>query len=148
MKTHFQNSPQQYYLLIVKLTSFYHPIQMHNKYHHLNYIHTMNAIHLEKIVVIDGRSQGSLVITLQELKTMGKVWLKNNEASYDERIQSIKPHNLATLIYTSGTTGQPKGVELLHDCWVFEAETIDNIGIISPNDKQFLWLPLSHSRKI
>ena len=100
---------------------------------------------LEKIVIIDGKSQGDFVISLDELKTMGKEWLKDNMTTYDERIQSIQSHNLATLIYTSGTTGQPKGVELLHDCWVFEAETIDNIGIISPNDKQFLWLPLSHS---
>ena len=52
---------------------------------------------------------------------------------------------MATLIYTSGTTGRPKGVELTHDNWLFEAGTIAaSLGILSPSDRQFLWLPLAH----
>ena len=60
-------------------------------------------------------------------------------------IEEVESHHLATLIYTSGTTGDPKGVELLHDCWVSEAEAMDTLGFMTPADKQFLWLPLSHS---
>ncbi|MBM75055.1 MAG: long-chain fatty acid--CoA ligase, partial [Proteobacteria bacterium] len=37
------------------------------------------------------------------------------------------------------------GVVLEHRCWVFEAEAMDKLGFLSPSDKQFLWLPLSHS---
>ena len=36
-------------------------------------------------------------------------------------------------------------MELIHDCWLFEAEAIDQLGILSPDDHQYLWLPLSHS---
>ena len=49
------------------------------------------------------------------------------------------------LFYTSGTTGQPKGVELLHDCWLATAEGIDEVKMIGMDDHQYLWLPLSHS---
>ena len=50
---------------------------------------------------------------------------------------------LATLIYTSGTTGRPKGVELLHDAWVYEGEALASLGILSVNDLQLMWLPLA-----
>ena len=52
---------------------------------------------------------------------------------------------LATLIYTSGTTGRPKGVELTHDCWVYEAEGIDELRLLNEDDRQYFWLPLAHS---
>ncbi len=59
-------------------------------------------------------------------------------------IRGIRADSLATLIYTSGTTGQPKGVELTHDCWVYEAEAIDALRMIGPDDLQYFWLPLAH----
>jgi long-chain acyl-CoA synthetase len=48
------------------------------------------------------------------------------------------------LIYTSGTTGRPKGVRLTHDCWTYEAAAVDAVGILTPEDLQYLWLPLAH----
>ena len=59
--------------------------------------------------------------------------------------RSLKPSYLATLIYTSGTTGKPKGVELTQDNWVYEAEAIDEIKLLTQSDVQFFWLPLAHS---
>jgi len=56
----------------------------------------------------------------------------------------LQPSSLATLIYTSGTTGVPKGVELTHDCWLYEAEGIEAVNALFFEDIQFLWLPLSH----
>jgi long-chain acyl-CoA synthetase len=52
---------------------------------------------------------------------------------------------MATLIYTSGTTGRPKGVQLTHGNWVYEADAADALGIFTAEDLQFLWLPLAHS---
>lgn len=66
-------------------------------------------------------------------------------AAFERVIGGIRREHLATLIYTSGTTGLPKGVELIHDCWVFEAEALQEIDIFRPDDKQYLWLPMSHS---
>jgi long-chain acyl-CoA synthetase len=48
------------------------------------------------------------------------------------------------MIYTSGTTGRPKGVMLPHSNWVFQASSIEALGILVPDDVHFLWLPLSH----
>ena len=58
---------------------------------------------------------------------------------------AVQPEHLATLIYTSGTTGRPKGVELPHRCWTYIAAGAEAIGILRPDDLQYLWLPLSHS---
>lgn len=103
---------------------------------------------LKAIVLIDGKApdgHDGFVLSLRELEDKGAAWHAENPSAYVEGIQEVQPHHLATLIYTSGTTGEPKGVELLHDCWVYEAEAMDGLGIMSPADKQFLWLPLSHS---
>ena len=100
---------------------------------------------LEKIILIEGRSKGNAdVITLKDLEDLGTKKNQEDPEAYIKRIESITPQHLATLIYTSGTTGRPKGVELIQDCWIFEAEAMCNLGFLSPADKQFLWLPLSH----
>ena len=56
----------------------------------------------------------------------------------------IQPDHLCTLIYTSGTTGRPKGVRLPHSVWTYEGAAVEGIRVLSPDDLQFLWLPLSH----
>lgn len=96
------------------------------------------------IIVLDGAA-GEGVITLQDLEAKGKAWDAANPGAYDRSAEAVGPEQLATLIYTSGTTGPPKGVMLTHDNWVYEGEAIDAIGLCSPADKQYLWLPLAHS---
>ncbi len=101
---------------------------------------------VKKVVVFDGKaSNDGWVITLAELEKLGAERQAKNPREIDEVAATIQPSHLATLIYTSGTTGQPKGVELTHDCWVFEGEAIENINFIGIDDHQYLWLPLSHS---
>ncbi|MSQ01071.1 MAG: long-chain fatty acid--CoA ligase [Myxococcales bacterium] len=98
------------------------------------------------VIVMEGSaSADGWVLTLDELEARGAEWDKNNAGEYDRLAEEIGPERLATLIYTSGTTGNPKGVILTHDCWVFEGEAIDAVGILSPADKQYLFLPLAHS---
>ena len=98
------------------------------------------------VVVMDGSaSADGWVLTLADLERRGAEWDAAHAGEYDRIADSVGPEQLATLIYTSGTTGNPKGVILSHDCWVFEGEAIDAIGILSPADKQYLFLPLAHS---
>ncbi len=85
------------------------------------------------------------VITLDELRELGRTWDRDNPGAIGEIGDAIEPDHLATIIYTSGTTGKPKGVMLTHDCWVYEGEAIDNLDILLPSDKQYLFLPLAHS---
>jgi long-chain acyl-CoA synthetase len=101
---------------------------------------------LEKVIVIDGKAQqDGFVITLKELEEAGKKWNADNEGAYEKRGEEVTKDNLATLIYTSGTTGVPKGVELTQDCWLYEGEGVENVGVLSTSDHQYLWLPMSHS---
>jgi len=62
-----------------------------------------------------------------------------------DRIEAIRPDQLATLIYTSGTTGKPKGVRLTQDSWTYTAAAMDALGVLSDKDLNYLWLPLAHA---
>ena len=98
------------------------------------------------VVTFDGEpSADGWVITLERLEEEGRAHNEANPDDFDAWIDEVTLDKLATLIYTSGTTGRPKGVELLHDCWVYEGEAMDALGILTSEDKQFLWLPMSHS---
>ena len=83
-------------------------------------------------------------MSLRDLESLGREWDTAHPGAYEAAAAAAGPSDLATLIYTSGTTGRPKGVELPHDCWLFEIESIGSLGIFGPSDLQFLWLPLSH----
>ena len=98
------------------------------------------------VIVIDGDArEDGWVITLADLEARGRDYDGSHRGEFERIARSIEPDALATLIYTSGTTGKPKGVELIHDCWVYSAEAIDELGLLREYDVQFLWLPLAHS---
>ncbi|MEQ9503058.1 MAG: long-chain fatty acid--CoA ligase [Deltaproteobacteria bacterium] len=101
---------------------------------------------VKQVITFEGTaSDDGWVMTLDDLIEKGKAWDAENEGQYTKIVESVESTDLATLIYTSGTTGRPKGVELTHDCWVFEGEAIRETGILRADDHQYLWLPLSHS---
>ena len=97
------------------------------------------------VILLDGSSGADgWVISLAELESRGRAYEAAHPDRYEAAVRAIEPGSLATLIYTSGTTGQPKGVELTHDCWVYEAEAIDALHMLRPDDLQYFWLPLAH----
>jgi long-chain acyl-CoA synthetase len=101
---------------------------------------------VKKVIVFDGTpSADGWVMSLEQLTELGRKSDAREPAAFEAVARSVRPGDLATLIYTSGTTGRPKGVELTHDCWVYEAEAIDALGILTVDDLQYLWLPLAHS---
>ncbi|MCO4763953.1 MAG: long-chain fatty acid--CoA ligase [Myxococcales bacterium] len=98
------------------------------------------------IINIDGAaSDDGWVITIADLEARGAAWIAKHDKGLAEVQARLTPQHLCTLIYTSGTTGRPKGVELLHDCWLYTGEAIESTGLMGNDDRQFLWLPLSHS---
>ncbi|BDB58307.1 MULTISPECIES: AMP-dependent synthetase/ligase [Rhodococcus] len=97
-----------------------------------------------KVVVLDGTGDGDWVITFDELAELGRGLLAEDSGAVLNRIHSIRAEHLATLIYTSGTTGKPKGVRLPHSAWTYEAAAIDALHMLTSDDLQYLWLPLSH----
>ncbi|HEX7744653.1 MAG TPA: long-chain fatty acid--CoA ligase [Micromonosporaceae bacterium] len=103
---------------------------------------------LTHVVLIDGPADPHATppqLTLAELEERGTKALAAEPELIDMIVAGITPEHLATLIYTSGTTGRPKGVELLHRGWCWEAVAQADLGLLQPDDLQYLWLPLAHS---
>ncbi|MFC1409872.1 long-chain fatty acid--CoA ligase [Streptacidiphilus sp. N1-12] len=107
---------------------------------------------LRHIVTVDGSKpaegadlpEGVEVLSLAELEERGGAYLKEHPDAVVSAVAAIDREQLATLIYTSGTTGRPKGVRLVHDCWSYQAAAQSSTGLLSAEDVQYLWLPLSH----
>jgi long-chain acyl-CoA synthetase len=99
---------------------------------------------LINIVQLDGKVDHPKVIGWGDLERLGREYLDAHPTAVDDVIAAIGPEDLATLIYTSGTTGRPKGVRLVQDCWTYEGAAVEAYDIISADDLQYLWLPLSH----
>lgn len=60
------------------------------------------------------------------------------------RADAVQPDDLATIIYTSGTTGSPKGATLTHDNFISNAQSVQTLVEIRPEDLFLSFLPLSH----
>ncbi|MFN8148029.1 MAG: long-chain fatty acid--CoA ligase [Candidatus Nanopelagicales bacterium] len=70
-----------------------------------------------------------------------------DDALLESRRTAPKGEDLATIIYTSGTTGRPKGCELTHLNFIFEAENIvASVPEVfaDPECSTLLFLPLAH----
>jgi long-chain acyl-CoA synthetase len=64
----------------------------------------------------------------------------------EQRRRTLTPESLATIIYTSGTTGRPKGCELTHGNFLFDAiSTTEGLDELFGDDQStLLFLPLAH----
>ncbi|KMO72017.1 AMP-dependent synthetase/ligase [Mycolicibacterium chlorophenolicum] len=107
--------------------------------------HRADLPDVRKVVIIDGDGDGDFVITLDELEALGRELLVTSPDAIEQRVNAIRPDHLASIIYTSGTTGRPKGVRLPHRAWTYTAVAIDDLGLLSADDLNFLWLPLAHA---
>ena len=85
------------------------------------------------------------VYTFNQLSEVDHPVTEPEKKELEAGIDSISPDDPLTLIYTSGTTGVPKGVILTHSNILFDAfYTIKKTGILSENDMNLSFLPLSH----
>jgi long-chain acyl-CoA synthetase len=68
------------------------------------------------------------------------------EDDIEQRRRTLRADSLATIIYTSGTTGRPKGCELTHRNFLFDAtSTIDGLEeMFGADQSTLLFLPLAH----
>jgi long-chain acyl-CoA synthetase len=69
-----------------------------------------------------------------------------SEDDIEQRRRTLRPESLATIIYTSGTTGRPKGCELTHYNFLFDAtSTTEGLEEMFGEDQStLLFLPLAH----
>jgi long-chain acyl-CoA synthetase len=61
-----------------------------------------------------------------------------------EPLEANTADNVGALIYTSGTTGRPKGVMLTHRNLLFAATVSSKIRALTPADRMYGVLPISH----
>lgn len=57
---------------------------------------------------------------------------------------SVDSEDVAAMLYTSGTTSRPKGVQITHANYLFTGEVMSKSIRLSPDDRQFIVLPLFH----
>ncbi|HEX8814397.1 MAG TPA: AMP-binding protein [Terriglobales bacterium] len=80
-----------------------------------------------------------------EVSDLGSIGLGPlNENTEPEPVEANVGSRVAALIYTSGTTGLPKGVMLTHDNLLFAAGGAAKIRSLTPADRFYGALPLSH----
>ena len=62
----------------------------------------------------------------------------------EKRMENINTNDTSSLIYTSGTTGNPKGVELTHNNFKIELDSVGHVLKFNQGDRYVSWLPLAH----
>ncbi|MBN1687974.1 MAG: long-chain fatty acid--CoA ligase [Candidatus Omnitrophica bacterium] len=90
------------------------------------------------------RVKSQKIISLSDLQEMGRTESRRAVGFLQQRIDQVKPDDLATLIYTSGTTGPPKGVMLTHRNFIANYLGAGAVIKVNPSDIALSLLPLSH----
>jgi long-chain acyl-CoA synthetase len=83
---------------------------------------------------------------LEDVDSLGPVAIGPlNEQAVPEPVDTEIAQRVAALIYTSGTTGVSKGVMLTHRNLLFVAATSARIRSLTPDDRVYGVLPMSHA---
>jgi long-chain acyl-CoA synthetase len=99
---------------------------------------------VKAVVVFEGPVAGKEV-AYRDFIAKGDAVEKADPKGFETRLAAIKMSDPCLFIYTSGTTGNPKGVQLTHGNWAYEASATAQIGLMLPDDSVMLFLPLAHS---
>ncbi|HEX6417822.1 MAG TPA: long-chain fatty acid--CoA ligase [Acidimicrobiales bacterium] len=102
---------------------------------------------LERVVLLGEAPDGlddPLVLTFDDLCSLGRQHLERHPADLDERAAGLDPGGVATIVYTSGTTGPPKGVMLTHDNIAETIRSLTRVVTVGPAERFLSFLPLSH----
>jgi long-chain acyl-CoA synthetase len=108
-----------------------------------------NASHRESYDEVSGSLKAVRTVWSIEDGSIDELLVAGKGVSADEveqRRRTLTPDSLATVIYTSGTTGRPKGCELTHRNFLFDATaTIEGMeDMFGDGQSTLLFLPLAH----
>ncbi len=111
-------------------------------------IHRLHSIleklnSVELVVVMDGvkKFDQENVVTWEEFISKGKDISDSDVLDLKDKIDI---NDSCSLIYTSGTTGNPKGVELTHNNFKFQLDSVLKVMAFEQGEKYVSWLPLAH----
>jgi long-chain acyl-CoA synthetase len=103
---------------------------------------------LQRIVVFDMEGLRDLhdpmVISLDELRQLGRRHNEQHPDAVMQRVQQVRPQDLAILVYTSGTTGKPKGAMHSHTGLVYTVRGYNTLIARGESDECMCFLPLCH----
>ena len=111
-------------------------------------IHRLHSIlekldSVELVVVMDGveKFEHDNVVTWEDFINKGKDVSDSDVLDIKDKIEL---NDTCSLIYTSGTTGNPKGVELTHNNFKFQLDSVLKVMAFNQGEKYVSWLPLAH----
>ena len=102
---------------------------------------------MERVVMLGESPDGlddELVLTFDDLCSLGRQELQEQPTLLDERARAIRPDGVATIVYTSGTTGPPKGTMITHENVAATIRSLTSVVEVGPTDRFLSFLPLSH----
>jgi long-chain acyl-CoA synthetase len=97
---------------------------------------------LRSVIVIDPSGATGDAIAVDELRERGRT---RDPAEVGARAAAVRPEDPFTIIYTSGTTGPPKGCVLAHANYRSVLSMCESLGVITGDERIYLFLPLAHS---
>lgn len=111
-------------------------------------IHRLHSIlekldSVELVVVMDSveKFEHDNVVTWEDFINKGKDVSDSDVLDIKDKIEL---NDTCSLIYTSGTTGNPKGVELTHNNFKFQLDSVLKVMAFNQGEKYVSWLPLAH----
>ena len=115
-----------------------------NHYHKIEKIKN-DLPDLEKVILLDAKNSfDEEELSLSDLLIKGSEFLKQNYSEFENRWQSVKESDYATISYTSGTTADPKGVVLTHRNYTANVEQATALLPIPESYVSLLILPWDH----
>lgn len=103
---------------------------------------------LRKIVVFNMEGLREVddpgIISLEALRELGRAWHARNPGELMQRVQAVRPEDLAILVYTSGTTGKPKGAMHTHGGLTYAVHGYNTLMPRNEHDECMCFLPLCH----
>ena len=106
-----------------------------------------NLVRLEHIIVMEeaGPDNDDRIIPWTILMQSGTTKAAEFDVERQERMETVRPQDLATVVYTAGTTVPPKGCMITHQNILFALASIDKMqSFTRPTDTSLLVLPLAH----
>jgi len=105
---------------------------------------------VRRVIVFDMEGLGAFndprVISLQQLRELGRLHLQQHPRLLEERSRCRSPGDVAVLVYTSGTTGRPKGAMISQDniCSVLASLSTTLYEGLPRGGERIAFLPLCH----